>query len=162
MVVTNKRYVGLDVHKHYVMVGAVDGNQQVVLPPRKVALVELEGWAKKYLRSSDQVVLEATTNAWYVHDLLEPIVGRGVVPLSTLLRLAGKRILPLPAPILFRMAHYPSQAQTGDPPAAFYDYLRWLWVADGARGFDAFGEPVYTTKEAWISFVSARRMRRYR
>ena len=90
------------------------------------------------------------------------IVGRGVAPLSTLLRLAGKRILPLPAPILFRMTYYPSQAQTGDPPAAFYDYLRWLWVADGARGFDAFGEPVYTTKEAWISFVSERRMRRYR
>jgi UDP-glucose 4-epimerase len=90
------------------------------------------------------------------------IVGRGVAPLSTLLRLAGKRILPLPAPVLFRMAYYPSQTQTGDPPAAFYDYLRWLWVADGARGFDAFGEPVYTTKEAWISFVSERRMRRYR
>jgi UDP-glucose 4-epimerase len=90
------------------------------------------------------------------------VVGRGVAPVSTLLRLAGKRILPLPAPILYRMAYYPSQAQTGDPPAAFYDYLRWLWVADGMRGFAAFGEPVYTTKEAWISFVSARRMRRYR
>ena len=37
-----------------------------------------------------------------------------------------------------------------------------LWVADGRKGWDAFGEPVYTTKEAWISFVSARRMRRYR
>lgn len=90
------------------------------------------------------------------------VVGPGVAPLSTLLRLAGKRILALPAAVLYRMAYYPSQAQTGDPPAAFYDYLRWLWVADGARGFDAFGEPVYTTKEAWISFVSERRMRRYR
>jgi hypothetical protein len=37
------RYVGLDVHKHYVMVGAVDQHQQVVMPPRQVALVELEG-----------------------------------------------------------------------------------------------------------------------
>jgi UDP-glucose 4-epimerase len=90
------------------------------------------------------------------------VVAPGVAPLSTLLRLAGKRILALPAALLYRMAYVPSQAQTGDPPAAFYDYLRWLWVADGARGFDAFGEPVYTTKEAWISFVSARRMRRYR
>jgi UDP-glucose 4-epimerase len=96
------------------------------------------------------------------HPGVYNVVGRGVAPLSTLLRLAGKRILPLPAPVLFRMAYYPSQAQTGDPPAAFYDYLRWLWVADGSRGFDAFGEPFYTTKEAWISFVSARRMRRYR
>ena len=74
-----ERYVGLDVHKHYVMVGAVDGNQQLVLPPRKVSLVEFKGWAQKYLQATDEVALEATTNAWYVHDLLEPIVGRVVV-----------------------------------------------------------------------------------
>ncbi len=90
------------------------------------------------------------------------VVARGGLPLSTIVRLAGKRILPLPAPILYRMAYYPSQGQTGDPPAGFYDYLRYLWVADGERGWEAFGEPIYTTKEAWISFVSARRMRRYR
>jgi UDP-glucose 4-epimerase len=90
------------------------------------------------------------------------VVARGGLPLSTIVRLAGKRILPLPAPVLYRMAYYPSQGQTGDPPAGFYDYLRYLWVADGERGWEAFGEPVYTTKEAWISFVSARRMRRYR
>ena len=90
------------------------------------------------------------------------LVGRGVLPLSTAVRLAGKRILQLPATALYRMAYYPAQSQTGDPPAGFYDYLRYLWVADGARGWDAFGEPVYTSKEAWISFISARRMRRYR
>lgn len=73
------RYVGLDVHKHYVMVGAVDQYQQMLLPPRKVALVELDGWVQKYLQPTDQVVLEATTNAWYVHDLLEPVVERVVV-----------------------------------------------------------------------------------
>jgi len=90
------------------------------------------------------------------------VVGRGVLPLSTVLRLAGKRILSLPAPLLYRMAYYPSQSQTGDPPAGFYDYLRYLWVADGRRGWDAFGAPAYSSKEAWISFVSSRRMRRYR
>jgi len=90
------------------------------------------------------------------------VVGRGVLPLSTILRLAGKRVLSLPARLLYRMAYYPSQSQTGDPPDGFYDYLRHLWVADGARGWEAFGEPFYTTKEAWISFVSAIRMRRYR
>lgn len=90
------------------------------------------------------------------------VVGTGVLPLSTILRLAGKRILPLPSPLLYRMAYYPTQQQIGDPPAAFYDYLRYLWVADGRKGWEAFGEPAYSTKEAWISFVSARRMRRYR
>ncbi len=96
------------------------------------------------------------------HPGVYNVVGRGVLPLSTILRLAGKRVLSLPSALLFRMAYYPSQGQSGDPPAAFYDYLRYLWVADGERGWEAFGEPVYSTKEAWISFVSARRMRRYR
>jgi transposase len=74
-----KRYVGLDVHKHYVMIGAVNRLQEMVLPPRKVSLAEFEGWAKKNLRPTDEVVLEATTNAWYLYDLLEPLVERVVV-----------------------------------------------------------------------------------
>ena len=90
------------------------------------------------------------------------VVGSGVLPLSTLLRLAGKRTLRLPNALLYRLAYFPSQGQTGDPPSAFYDYLRYLWVADGRKGWEAFGEPHYSTKEAWISFVSSRRMRRYR
>jgi UDP-glucose 4-epimerase len=90
------------------------------------------------------------------------VVGRGVLPLATLLRTAGKRPLPIPAPLLYRLGDYASMAQTGDPPAGFYDYLRYLWVADGERGWAAFGEPEYTTLEAWMSFVSSRRMRRYR
>jgi UDP-glucose 4-epimerase len=90
------------------------------------------------------------------------VVGSGVLPLSTLFRLARKRTIPLPSPLLGRLATVPAQGQTGDPPEAFFDYLRYLWVADGQRGWDAFGEPAYSTKEAWISFVSSRRMRRYR
>ncbi|MEE8581304.1 MAG: NAD-dependent epimerase/dehydratase family protein [Myxococcota bacterium] len=90
------------------------------------------------------------------------VVGRGVLPLSTLLALAGKKVLQLPSALLYRLAYYPSQGQTGDPPAAFYDYLRYLWVADAARGWAEFGKPTYSTKEAWISFISSRRMRRYR
>jgi len=74
-----KRYVGLDVHKQYVMVGAVNRLQEMVLPPRKVSLAEFESWAKKHLRPTDEVVLEATTNAWYLYDLLEPLVARVVV-----------------------------------------------------------------------------------
>jgi UDP-glucose 4-epimerase len=96
------------------------------------------------------------------HPGVYNVAGRGVLPFSTLLRLAGKRILSLPSRLLYRMAYYPAQSQTGDAPAAFYDYLRHLWVADAARAWDAFGEPCYSTKEAWVSFVSALRMRRYR
>ena len=73
------RFVALDVHKSYVMVGAVDGEQEIVLQPRRVPFTSFENWIIKHLRSSDQVVLEATTNAWLVHDILEPLVARVVV-----------------------------------------------------------------------------------
>jgi len=96
------------------------------------------------------------------HPGIFNVVGRGVLPLSILLRLAGSRNLPLPTPLLYRVAAAPARAQTGDPPAGFYDYLRYLWVADGEKGWATFGEPSYTSKEAWISAVAARRMRRYR
>jgi len=101
----------------------------------------------------------------YLRAVLEPhpgvfnAVGRGVLPLSTLLALAGKRSLPLPARLLNGLMQ--PAVRTGDPPDAFFDYLRYLWVADGARGWRAFGEPVYSTKEAWMSFISSRHMRRY-
>jgi transposase len=52
------------------------GQQAVVLPPRRVSLVEFEGWAHKVLQPSDEVILEATSNAWYVYDLLQPLVER--------------------------------------------------------------------------------------
>jgi len=74
-----QRFVGLDVHKYYVVVAAVNADRETVLHPRKVALVDLAAWAQKSLRPTDQVVLEATTNAWYVHDLLKPLVARVVV-----------------------------------------------------------------------------------
>lgn len=96
------------------------------------------------------------------HPGIFNIVGRGVLPLSMLLRLAGRRNLPLPTPLLYRVSAAPARARTGDSPAGFYDYLRYLWVADGERGWGAFGEPSYCSKEAWISAVSAIRMRRYR
>jgi len=76
---TIQRFVALDIHKHYVVVGAVNAQQEVVLHPRRVSFVQFDGWAQKHLRPTDAVVLEATTNAWYVHDLLEPLVARVVV-----------------------------------------------------------------------------------
>jgi transposase len=75
----SQRYVAIDVHKSYVMVGAVNAQQEVVLPPRRISFSRFKGWTAKNLRPTDQVVLEATTNAWYVHDLLEPLVARVVV-----------------------------------------------------------------------------------
>lgn len=100
-----------------------------------------------------------------VKALLEPhpgcfnIVPVDVLPLSTLLRLAGKRRLALPAALLERIPVFPTEEQTGDAPRVFYEYLRFSWIADGERGWTEFGKPTYTTREAWSAFVSAQRLR---
>lgn len=61
--VSAERFVALDVHKHYVVVGAVTASQQIVLSPRRVDLDDFLSWSQQHLRSTDAVVLEATTNA---------------------------------------------------------------------------------------------------
>jgi transposase len=76
---SDRRFIALDVHKAYIVVGAVNSQQEVVLPPRRVSCAQFESWAKKHLRPTDEIVLEATTNAWYVHDLLTPWVARVIV-----------------------------------------------------------------------------------
>ncbi len=43
------RYVGLDVHKHYVMVAAVDGGHKVVLEPQRVELARWSKWIHQHL-----------------------------------------------------------------------------------------------------------------
>lgn len=90
------------------------------------------------------------------------IVARGVLPLSTLLALAGKQKWPLPPMLLDRLSGVLPWGSSPDEPSAFYDYLRYLWVAEGERGWAEFGEPRYTTREAWISFVSSAKMSQYR
>ena len=74
-----KRFFGLDVHKAYIMVAAVNADKEVVLKPRRVTFAHFENWMNKTLRPTDEAVLEATTNAWHVHDLLAPRVAKVVV-----------------------------------------------------------------------------------
>jgi transposase len=73
------RFLGIDLHKHYLVVGGVDRNQEVVLSPRRVNLGSWLKWAEANLKHSDAVVLEATTNAWEIYDQVLPLVGRAVV-----------------------------------------------------------------------------------
>lgn len=75
----SRRYVALDIHKHYCVIAGVDREGRVVMHPVRVEHADLEEWLKKKLLSSDQVVIESTTNAWHVYDLLAPLVERVVV-----------------------------------------------------------------------------------
>jgi transposase len=73
------RYFGIDIHKRYAMVAAVDHEQQVWQPPVRVAMAKLACWAAAHIRQQDEVVVEVTTNTWKVVDLLRPHARRVVV-----------------------------------------------------------------------------------
>ena len=72
---SSTRYIALDIHKHYAMVAAVDREGEVLLKPRKVTNEQLPDWATAHLIPEDKVVIESTTNAWHVYDLLAPLVA---------------------------------------------------------------------------------------
>lgn len=64
------RYIGMDIHKDYAVIASVDRDQEVLLPPGRVEMDQLARWAAECLTPQDEVVLEATTNAWPIVDLL--------------------------------------------------------------------------------------------
>ena len=76
---TEKRYIGLDVHKHYLIALGVDEELNVVLPARRVELSRLESWMKKTLTRQDEVVLEMTTSTWQLYDELVEYAGSVLV-----------------------------------------------------------------------------------
>jgi transposase len=60
-----ERYIAIDAHKHYVMVGGLNAQQELVLPVRRVSIENYPEWAQSNLRPGDAVVIEATTNSFY-------------------------------------------------------------------------------------------------
>jgi len=72
---TEKRYVGLDVNKQFIMIAMVAKDQEVVMKPKRVEIHKFQQWAEKHIEKTDQVALESSTNAWWVHDCLKGIAG---------------------------------------------------------------------------------------
>lgn len=69
------RWIGLDVHKHYLIAVGVDAAKNVVFGPQRVQYPQLTAWITKHLTPQDAVVLEMTTNAYQLYDDLLPYVG---------------------------------------------------------------------------------------
>jgi hypothetical protein len=74
-----ERYIAVDAHKHYVMVGGLNAQLETVLPARKVGMESYPQWVKAHLRPGDAVVIEATTNTWTLYDVTLPQVSQVVV-----------------------------------------------------------------------------------
>lgn len=71
---TPSRFIGLDIHKHYLIATAVDADLNQVYGPRRVQLSHLNAWMHKDLSLQDDIVLEMTTNTWQIYDELFPLV----------------------------------------------------------------------------------------
>lgn len=67
-----KRFIGLDLHKYYLVAIGVDSEAEPVYGPRRVELVDLKDWITKTITPEDALAVEATANAFQVYDALLP------------------------------------------------------------------------------------------
>lgn len=74
-----ERYLALDLHKHYVMVGGQNRQQEWTLRPRRVPMARFREWADENLKPGDAVVLETTGSVWDIYDIVAPLVTKTVV-----------------------------------------------------------------------------------
>lgn len=88
------------------------------------------------------------------------IVGDGVLPVSTVVKLAGRLAVPLPR-FLARPANAVLwAAHLNETPPAFLEFLRYLCVADGHKARQELGfVPAFTTREAVLDFGGTLRLR---
>jgi transposase len=74
-----QRYMALDIHREYLLVGAQNEEKKWVLTPRRVGIEKFPEWAKKNICQGDIVVLETTTNVWTIYDIVAPLASRVLV-----------------------------------------------------------------------------------
>jgi transposase len=88
-----ERYMALDIHREYILVGAWNEAKEWVLTPRRVGIEKFSEWAKQNIRQGDIVVLETTTNVWTIYDLVAPLASRVLVAnAAEVWELAGARV----------------------------------------------------------------------
>ena len=65
-----RRYIGLDIHKKYLVAAGVNRKKEQVMPFQRVEWAEFDDWVRQNLTRWDAVVIEMTTNTWEVYDRL--------------------------------------------------------------------------------------------
>ena len=92
------------------------------------------------------------------HDGVFNVAGDGVLPLSTIVKLAGRLRAAAPEPLVRAALQTLWVAGIGLVPEAHVAYLRDTFVADGARASEVLGfRPRYSTRDALGRHVAARR-----
>jgi UDP-glucose 4-epimerase len=88
------------------------------------------------------------------------IVGKGVLPLSSLLYLAGRINIPIAHPVAYPLVAAAWMAGLSPVPAEHLDFLRFLWLGDGAKAERELGfVPSYGVRDTIEQFAGALRLR---
>ncbi len=88
------------------------------------------------------------------------VASEGVLPLSTVVQLAGRVALPVAHPVAYPLARALWAAQLSEAPWMFLDYLRWICVADTERASRELRfRPSFTTREAVLDHAGAQSLR---
>ena len=91
------------------------------------------------------------------------IVPRDTISLLTALHLAEKVTIPVPHPLAYALADAAWSTGLGEAPGGFIDYVRYLFVADGAKASRELGfEARYGSREALMDYLAYRYPDRHR
>jgi transposase len=80
------RFFGVDLHKNFLFIAAVNSLQEIILKPTKIYLKDWPAWARDHLLPTDIVAVESTTNTWDFYD--------GIVSLVAAVQIANAGKLP--------------------------------------------------------------------
>jgi transposase len=70
------RFFGVDLHKHFLYIAAVNSLQEIIFKPLKITLDKWPDWANNHLLPTDVVAVESTTNSWDFFDGIVNLVAR--------------------------------------------------------------------------------------
>ena len=101
---TFERYLAIDAHKHYVVVGGLNAQLEIVLPAHRMDLERYPQWTKENLTSRDCLVIEASTNTWDLYDITAAVAGKVVVAHPLAVKLIANARVKTDKQDVFRLA----------------------------------------------------------
>ena len=99
-----ERYLGIDAHKHYVVVGGLNAQLETVLPACRMDMERYAQWAKENLTSRDCLVIEASTNTWDLYDITAAVAGKVLVAHPLAVKLIANARVKTDKQDVFRLA----------------------------------------------------------
>ena len=122
-------------------------------------LVALKGYdpPMQFLHEQDAARIISDCLFKGVHGIYN-VAGRDAIRWSEMAELAGRRLIRLPAPLLYRLAalSWTLRLQSRSP-ACGLDFIRYPWLVSAQKIAEEHGiVPEYTSSEAWQAFISAR------